>query len=90
MANALELHTYLNNHYIYDMEEKKTTKKKAPKKVAPKKVDPKKAMAEKIDKMIEEIGAMKAEYRAEINTSSHALLNKTIADFSRISRILKK
>lgn len=73
------------------MEENKTTKKTATKKAAPKKkVEPKKAMAEKIDKMIEEIGAMKKEYRAEINTSSHALLNKTIADFSRISRILKK
>ena len=40
--------------------------------------------------MAKEISELKMEYRQDINTSSHALLNKVLADFRRISRTLRQ
>jgi hypothetical protein len=70
------------------MEEKKTTKKPAKKVV--KKVEPKLLLSEKIDNLVKETEEIKMAHRSELNTSSHALLNKTLADLKRISKTLKR
>ena len=72
------------------MEEKKTTKKTARKKAAPKKVDPKLLLSEKIDSLVSETAKNKNDNRSEIDTASHAILNKAIFDLGIISKLLKR
>ena len=54
------------------------------------KVEPKKILADKLDSVSKEVESIKMNHRQEINTSTHALLNKALSDFRRIARTLRK
>lgn len=53
-------------------------------------LDPKKEISSKMDILIEEMEGIIKEYRKELNTSSCAVINKSIFDLKRVSKNLKR